>query len=59
VTDDDRVTCTACQNYRASRCHQAIKAGIWRTQVAEVGRALAELPQRCPAHVPKEAKCPN
>jgi len=59
MPDDDRVTCTACQNYRAGRCHDAIRAGIWRTRVAEVGRDLAELPQRCPVHVPKETKCPN
>lgn len=56
---DDLVTCAACRNYRGNRCHDARNSGIWRTPVAEVGRDLAELPQRCPAFAPARAFQPT
>lgn len=45
----DLVTCTACAWYRANRCHQARKAGLSPLASIEIGRDLANLPQRCPA----------
>jgi hypothetical protein len=47
-SDDDRVTCTTCRNYRPGQCIQ------WRQALLltrEIGPALAQLPQRCPAFV--------
>jgi hypothetical protein len=47
-SDDDRVTCTTCRNYRPSQCIQ------WRQALLltrEICPALAQLPQRCPAFV--------
>jgi len=43
----ERVTCTACQRYRANKCHQAQQAGLSSRPVAEVGTAFANLPQHC------------
>jgi len=43
----ERVTCTACQHYRAQRCHQAQQAGLSSRPVAEVGSTFANLPQHC------------
>jgi len=52
---DDRVTCVECSNYRhaAGRCAQHKRAGL---QSPEVGRELAETPQRCPAYKPADAE---
>lgn len=49
MTDDDRVTCATCRHYRPGRCTQHKAAGMPQ----EIGRDLAELLQRCPAHVPR------
>lgn len=43
----ERVTCTACRNYRAGRCHQAQQAGLSSRPVAEVGTTFAAMPQHC------------
>jgi hypothetical protein len=52
VTDplDPRVKCVDCRNFRPSQCGNWQKA---RLMSPSVGQALSELPQRCPAHVPK------
>jgi hypothetical protein len=42
---DDRRMCVACQHYRPHRCANHRHAGL---VTAEVSRALATLPQRCP-----------
>lgn len=47
MTEDQRVTCTACRNCRAGRCHQAQQAGLSSRAVAEVGTTFANLPQHC------------
>lgn len=44
---DARVICTACQHYRAQRCHQAQQAGLSSRPVAEVGSTFATTPQHC------------
>lgn len=50
MADDDRVQCTRCGNFRACKCFEPIRAGLSkRREPFEVGTALAELPQRCPA----------
>jgi len=48
---DDRVSCVECARYRPTqhRCTDHRRAGL---ASAEVGRALAALPQRCPVHAP-------
>ena len=46
---DDRVACIACRHYEHGRCAQHRAAGL---QADAVGRDLAVLPQRCPAHEP-------
>jgi len=52
--DDDRVTCAACQHFKAGRCTQARRAGISPHASIEIGRTLAELPQRCPAFMARK-----
>ncbi len=53
MSDDDRVQCVRCGNFRACRCFEPIDAGISRRpEPMEIGRTLAELPQRCPAYKP-------
>jgi hypothetical protein len=49
---DDRVRCTACAHYRPAshRCTNHKRAGLL---TAAVGPELAELPQRCPGHAPR------
>ncbi len=47
--DDDRKSCVECKNYSGNRCHQAKSAGLSPWASIEIGRDLAELPQRCPA----------
>ncbi|MEQ1806496.1 MAG: hypothetical protein ABL900_14070 [Burkholderiaceae bacterium] len=42
---DDRVSCPDCQHYRPSRCGNHRRAGL---NVADLGRDLAALLQRCP-----------
>lgn len=44
-SDDDRVNCTDCRHYRPGRCGNHRRAGL---NVADVGRDLAGLLQRCP-----------
>jgi hypothetical protein len=46
---DDRVTCSDCSNYDGhnSRCDAFARAGL---STPHVGRVLAQMPQRCPAH---------
>ena len=60
MTEDDRVTCTACANFRQGRCHQAQAAGLhpdrYRPGTAEVGHDLAALPQHCSAYQPAKVK---
>jgi hypothetical protein len=52
MTDDDRVQCVRCGNFRACRCFEPLAAGIsHRRDPLDIGRTLAELPQRCPAFV--------
>lgn len=54
---DDRRTCTECRHYRAQRCHNAILAQMSRrNSVSEVGRAFAEMKQRCNGFSAKETK---
>lgn len=45
--DDDRRTCMECAHHRPGRCGNHRAAGLYSP---EVGRDLAALPQRCPAH---------
>lgn len=45
VQGDDRVGCMECQHYRPGRCANHRRAGL---NVADVGRDLATLLQRCP-----------
>jgi len=49
ATGDTRVACTECRRYERGRCAQHRAAGL---QADAVGRDLAVLPQRCPAHEP-------
>ncbi|MBX9793385.1 MAG: hypothetical protein K2Y02_03710 [Burkholderiaceae bacterium] len=42
---DDRVSCTDCRHYRPGRCGNHRRAGL---TMADVGRDLASLLQRCP-----------
>ncbi|MBX9793514.1 MAG: hypothetical protein K2Y02_04355 [Burkholderiaceae bacterium] len=42
---DERVSCTDCRHYRPGRCGNHRRAGL---NVADVGRDLASLLQRCP-----------
>lgn len=46
---DDRRACLECRHYERGRCAQHRAAGL---QANAVGRELAVLPQRCPAHEP-------
>lgn len=55
MTDDDRRTCTACQHLIGGWCKQAKRAGIRLLASIEIGRALANLPQRCPAFKAKSS----
>ena len=56
---DDMVTCMTCRNRQRGQgglmaCMQPRKAGLTiapRETYLTLGRDLAELPQRCPAHV--------
>lgn len=43
--DDPRVTCIDCSHYRPGRCGNYRAAALF---TADVGAALAALPQRCP-----------
>lgn len=43
----ERVTCTACQRYKAGRCFQAQQAGLSSRPTAEVGTTFATTPQHC------------
>lgn len=59
MTDDPRVTCTACANYRAGRCVRALAAGLSMNPKrpaaeVEIGRQFATLPQNCSAHSPRK-----
>ena len=42
---DERVSCTDCNHYRPGRCGNHRRAGL---NVADVGRDLAAMLQRCP-----------
>ena len=42
---DERVSCTDCRHYRPGRCGNHRRAGL---SVADVGRDLAAMLQRCP-----------
>jgi hypothetical protein len=53
-TDDDRKTCTECQNFKSGRCMQARAARLSPWASIEIGTTLAELPQRCPAFKGKQ-----
>jgi len=53
MTDDTRVTCTTCAYLRNGWCSQAKRAGFVPQRI-EIGPALANLPQHCPAY--KERK---
>lgn len=46
---DQRVTCIECSNYKPGRCGNHRRAGL---MVAEVGRDLAAMLQRCPGYQP-------
>ena len=46
---DDRVSWTDCRHYRPGRCGNHRRAGL---NVADVGRDLAALLQRCPGFQP-------
>jgi len=46
---DERVSCTDCKHYRPGRCGNHHHAHL---NVAEVGRDLASLLQRCPGFQP-------
>lgn len=48
---DDRRACVDCTNYRLGRCGAHHAAGLHSN---EISRALAALPQRCPAHEPRD-----
>lgn len=59
MTDDPRVTCVDCVNYRAGRCVMALAAGLSMipkrpAASVEVGRQFATLPQNCSAHSPRK-----
>jgi hypothetical protein len=55
MNNDDRVQCVRCGNFRACRCFEPIKAQIsHRREPIEIGRTLAELPQRCPGYTKKQ-----
>ncbi|HOX67493.1 MAG TPA: hypothetical protein PKV56_06470 [Burkholderiaceae bacterium] len=46
---DDRVSCADCKHYRPGRCGNHRRAGL---NVADIGRDLATLLQRCPGFDP-------
>lgn len=60
MTADDRTTCMTCRNRQRGQgglmaCMQPHRAGLIvppRATYVDLGRDLATLPQRCPAHVP-------
>ena len=56
MSDDTRVVCTACVNYREGRCTRPVPAGLhpdkWRPGTAEVGRTLATTLQHCNGFAP-------
>lgn len=46
---NDRVLCINCANLRGGWCVNARQAGLYeRNNRAEISKALAALPQRCP-----------
>jgi hypothetical protein len=47
---DERVSCTDCRHYRPGRCGNHRRAGL---NVADVGRDLAAMLQRCPGFDPR------
>ena len=47
---DERVSCTDCRHYRPGHCSNHRRAGL---NVADVGRDLAALLQRCPGFQPE------
>ena len=52
MTDDTRVQCVRCGNYRQCRCFEPIKAEISvNRRPLELARDFAEQPQHCPAYV--------
>ena len=53
---DGMVTCRQCDNLRNGKCQQARAAGLIPWASIEIGRDLANLPQRCPAHQAKQAE---
>lgn len=50
---DDRVCCADCSHYRPGHCDNYRRAGL---SVAEVGRDLAAMPQRCPGFAAPESR---
>ena len=50
MTDDNRVTCSACANLRGGLCTQSKRAGFVSQRI-EIGSTLANQPQHCPAYV--------
>ena len=50
---DGRKTCTQCLHYQRGKCMNAKAAqlGVWAS--IEIGAALANQPQHCPAHAPR------
>ena len=54
---DDRVLCIHCANLRGGWCVNARQAGLHESNNrAEISKALAALPQRCPGFQKKEVK---
>lgn len=51
---DDMHTCRQCQHLRAGRCMQARRAGLSPFASIEIGRDLADMPQRCQAWKAKQ-----
>ena len=46
---DDRVKCNDCKFLRGAWCVNAQRAGLHnRNERAEISKALADMPQRCP-----------
>ena len=57
---DPRVRCINCANYRASRCNNAKRALLHRTNaVAEIGTTFANLPQHCGGFAEKKQEQRN
>jgi hypothetical protein len=65
--DDDRVRCVDCRRNSNWRCLEPVLAGLVRVALpsprrpaphrkvwpVDLGRQLMEMPQRCPAHLPR------